>query len=130
MLKISFVLFMVGCVTGQTKPVSTATPVFAKANTTVTHVQQDIVKNGVIGIEIKRADMRLVYEEEFDQPTTVVRGACPRQSFLPDWRVMPRMEECLVWPIDEIGSISAFALQSDLTVTYIFADVVGEQASN
>jgi hypothetical protein len=90
--------------------------------------QQEIV-DGVIAIEIRRSDTNgVVYEEVFDQSTTVVRGVCPKQSFLPDWRVMPAKAECLVWSFDNITF--AYGLQADLTVVYRLVGAVDEQVSN
>lgn len=123
----SMVAFGCGCAAGKSKHASSAALTFADANAAFVPVEMGMVKHGVISIKIKRAD-KIVYEEAFDQPMEVVRGACPRQSFLPDWRVMPRMDDCLVWSFDD--TTFAYGLQADMTVTYVFADIIGEQASN
>lgn len=133
MIKISLVLCMValtvGCAASQITPVLAA-PALTKASTPTTPAKQEIIKKGVIAIEIRRSDLWLVYEETFDQPTTVVHGACPRRISLPDGSMMPKMDECLVWPIDEIGSTFATGLRNDWIVTYRFAYTTSVQAGN
>lgn len=126
-----------GCATRQNT--ATTTPVVAKrAVTTTTPTRPDSVDRNVTAIQIKEVvnpdtnETKVVYEEQFEQPTTVKRGSYNGKIFLSDGTTVQGMKHCLTWT-DKNGNSFHRELTESSRVVYIFAGVtydVSEQASN
>ena len=120
MLKISLVLCMfaltsVGCATTH----QTKTTTFAKANTEETVT----VKKDVISVRIMSADMKVVYDETFDHPTTVICDVCPRN---PVTGATMKTEYCLMWS-NTAGDQFVTGLRSGWIVAYMSAYTTSAQ---
>lgn len=112
-------LVSAGCAGRQTKTV----PVFAQASVQAAPATQESVKEGVIAIEIKSEDLKLVATEKFDRPTSVVRGACPKSRVFSEDGHSRKLgsKECLTWRID--AGEYFVGLRSTWSVMYVFGSV-------
>ncbi len=114
----SIVLCMVALTVGcaarhQTTPAS-ATTAFAKV--AIEERPTSAIKD-VLNIKIMSADMKVVYEETFEQPTTVTRGVCPRN---PATGATLKTEDCLMWS-NSAGDQFVTGLRSAWIVAYMTA---------
>ncbi len=122
MTKISLVLCVVaftvvGCAARQTQTSASAK---ASIEETIT------VKKDVIAVQIMNADMQVVYDETFDQPTTVICDVCPRN---PDTGATMKTEYCLMWS-NSAGDQFVTGLRSGWIVAYMSAYTTDEQDSH
>lgn len=132
-LSVFGILSVTGCAARQANKLASVTSVPVK--TSYAPIQQEsTVDKNVIAIEVKEivnantGETKVVYEEKFEQPTIVVRGASPGKVFLPDGRTVPQMAHCLTWT-DKNGNLFSKEISANARVVYIFPGVV-EQVAN